>query len=73
MLPFLSQESYQDDDIIVVYDVKNTIDNGGCEFKAKIVRGSEVLDTVLTVDALTADEREIISKGCLINYYKAKK
>ncbi|MDE7071700.1 MAG: hydratase [Clostridia bacterium] len=72
MLPFLSQESYQDDDIIVVYDVKNTIDNGGCEFKAKIVRGNNVIDTVLTVDALTADEREIISRGCLINYYKAK-
>ncbi|MDE6275609.1 MAG: hydratase [Clostridia bacterium] len=72
MLPFLSQEKYQDDDIIVVYDVKNTIEKGGCEFNAKIVRGDKVIDTVLTVDALTADERDIISKGCLINYYKAQ-
>ncbi|MDE6605220.1 MAG: hydratase [Clostridia bacterium] len=72
MLPFLSQEEYQDGDIIVVYDVKNTIEKGGCEFDAKIVRSGKVIDTVLTVDALTADERDIISKGCLINYYKAK-
>ncbi|MDE6362555.1 MAG: hydratase, partial [Clostridia bacterium] len=72
MLPFLSQEQYQDGDIVVVYDVKNTIEKGGCEFSAKIVRGGKVIDTVLTVDALTADERDIISKGCLINYYKAK-
>ena len=72
MLPFLSQENFKDDDIVIVYDVKNTIDNGGCEFNAKIVRGDKVIDTVLTVDALTNDEREIISKGCLINYYKAK-
>ncbi len=73
MLPFISQEQYQEGDIIVVYDVKNTIENGGCEFDAKIVRGDKVINTILTVDALTADERDIISKGCLINYYKAKK
>ncbi len=72
MLPFLSADNFQKDDIIIVTDVKNTIENGGCEFTAKIVRNDEVIDTKLTVDALTADERDIISKGCLINYYKAK-
>ncbi len=72
MLPFLSADNFQKDDIIIVTDVKNTIENGGCEFAAKIVRNDEVIDTKLTVDALTADERDIISKGCLINYYKAK-
>ncbi|MDE5990056.1 MAG: hydratase [Clostridia bacterium] len=72
MLPFLSDEKYEIDDIIIVYDVKSVIDNGGCEFKAKIVRGDKVIDTTLRIDALTDDEREIISKGCLINYYKAQ-
>lgn len=71
MLPFLSDEEYKNDDIVIVYGVKDVIDNGGNQFNAKIVRGEEVIDTVLRVDALTDDEREIISKGCLINYYKA--
>ncbi|MDE5616745.1 MAG: hydratase, partial [Clostridia bacterium] len=73
MLPFLSDEEYKTDDIVIVYDVKSVVDNGGNEFKAKIVRGDKVIDTVLKVDALTDDERDIISKGCLINYYKAHK
>ena len=71
MLPFLSDEEYKNDDIVIVYGVKDVIDNGGNQFNAKIVRGEDVIDTVLRVDALTDDEREIISKGCLINYYKA--
>ncbi|MDE7329304.1 MAG: hydratase [Clostridia bacterium] len=73
MLPFLSQEEYKIDDIVIVYDIKNTIDNGGCEFSAKIVRGKQVIDTTLKIDAMTDDEREIISRGCLINYYRAHK
>lgn len=71
MLPFISDEEFKDDDVIVIYDVKNTIENGGDKFAAKIVRGGKVIDTVLAVDPLTDDERDIISKGCLINYYKA--
>ncbi len=72
MLPFISKESYQLGDIIVVLDVKNTLNNGGCEFNAKIVRDNKVIDTVLRIDALTNDEREIINQGCLINYYKSQ-
>ena len=71
MLPFISDEEFKDDDIIVIYDVKNTIEKGGDKFSAKIVRGGKVIDMLLTVDPLTDDERDIISKGCLINYYKA--
>lgn len=72
MLPFLSDEEFKLGDIVIVCDVKKTIDEGGCEFKAKVVRGDEVIDRVLRVDPLTADEREIISRGCLINYYKTR-
>ncbi len=72
MLPFISEEEYKLGDIVIVYNVKSVVDGGGCEFDAKIVRGGEVIDTKLKVDALTDDEREIISRGCLINYYKAQ-
>lgn len=72
MLPFLSDEEFKLGDIVIVYDVKKVIDEGGTEFKTKVVRGDEVIDRVLRVDALTNDEREIISRGCLINYYKSR-
>lgn len=71
MLPFISDEEFKDDDIIIICDVKNTIESGGDKFSAKIVREGKVIDTMLKVDPLTDDEREIISRGCLINYYKA--
>ena len=35
-------------------------------------RDGKVIDAKLKVDALTADEREIIKQGCLINYYKSQ-
>jgi len=72
MLPFISEEKYELGDLIIVFDVKAGVDGGKSKFNAKIVRGDKVIDTVLSVDALTDDEREIISEGCLINYYKAQ-
>lgn len=72
MLPFISDDKFELNDIVVVYDVKKTIENGGCEFNAKVVRDGKAFDIILKVDALTADEREIISRGCLINYYKTR-
>ena len=41
--------------------------------QAKLVRGGKVVKTItLSLGALTSDEREIILKGCLINYYSEK-
>lgn len=73
MIPFLSDESFEDDDIIYVENVREGILSGASEFSAKIIRGEDVIDITLRLDTLTDDEKDIIAKGCLINYYKAEK
>lgn len=72
MMPFISKESYEVDDIIIVYDIKNILNSGGKQFSASIVRGGKAIDTILSIDDLTADEMSIIDKGCLMNYYKSQ-
>lgn len=72
MIPFLSNEKFELNDIVIVYDIKQSIIQGMTQFKAKVVRNGQAYETVLKVDALTADEIEIINQGCLINYYKSQ-
>ena len=50
-------------------DVKNAIIEKRSEIKAYVI-GSNVKELNLELSNLTDDEREIILKGCLINYYK---
>ncbi|MDR3262930.1 MAG: hydratase [Clostridiales bacterium] len=69
MLPFLSEEQFETDDIIIVKDIRKTLEKGLLEFDAKLIRKATVKDILLKIEPLTADEREIILKGCLINYY----
>ena len=49
---------------IAVYDMPM-----GKEFKAKVL-GENAREITLKMDALTDAEKQIILKGCLINYYK---
>ena len=50
-------------------DKKGAKPEGKKEFKAKIL-GDNPRTITLKMDALTDAEKEIILKGCLINYYK---
>ncbi|MEG1509004.1 MAG: hydratase [Clostridia bacterium] len=70
MLPFLAKETFEVGDIIFVKDIKKNLLSGNYKFEAKIIRGENVIDLILTMDNLTDDEKEIINKGCLINFYK---
>lgn len=72
MLPFVSDDKFEQGDIVIVKDVKEKLMNGDREFPAKVVRGEQSIDVTLRLDALTDDEREIIKQGCLINYYKSQ-
>lgn len=69
MIPFLTEEEYRLNDIIVVKNISDKIKNGDTEFDAMLVRGDRVTDFKLKMDSLTDDEKDIILKGCLINYY----
>lgn len=70
MLPFISNDEFKLNDIVIINNVKSKIENNDLEFDATIVRDGKSIKAKLNIDALTADERDIIIKGCLINYYK---
>ena len=70
MIPFLSGEDVEAGDIIVVPGVRAGIEAGEREFAAKLFRGESCRDITLALDPLTADEKQIILCGSLINYYK---
>ena len=69
MLPFIMEENYDFDvdDYIFVPGIKDAIANKTEEIKAYVVNKG-MKELTLKVGELTDDEREIILKGCLINY-----
>ncbi len=70
MLPLLADKNdFNVDEYILIKDVKKGIENGAKEFKATVI-GEKTREITLKMDALTDAEKQIILKGCLINYYK---
>ncbi|ABX42819.1 hydratase [Lachnoclostridium phytofermentans] len=71
MLPFLWKEEipFQNGDYLFVKDIKKAIENRENEIKAYVVNEG-MKEFTLTLGELTDDERDIILKGCLINYYR---
>ena len=63
---------YAQGDFVFVPGVRSAIETGKEDIPAKIVTKSGVKDILLHVKGLTADEKEIILRGCLMNYYAAK-
>ena len=78
MLPFIYENEelpFALGDWIFVPKIKEAIEKGETNFKAYVVKpvGSdevEIKEFELKMGALTDDEKEIVLKGCLINYYK---
>ncbi len=69
MIPFLSNEKFAVGEYVYIENVKDGIKNGETSFKAKVL-GENPRMVTLKLDPLTASEKEIILRGCLINYYK---
>ncbi|EGO64817.1 hydratase [Acetonema longum] len=71
MIPFLvnGEPKFRKDEYIFIPDVKAAILDGRKEIKAFIV-GENVQEISLSVGDLTSDEKDIITAGCLINYYR---
>ena len=74
MLPFLYPDEipFENGDYIFVKDIKKAVEEKQDEIKAYVV-GKDMKEFTLSLGALTEDERDIITKGCLINYYRAHK
>ena len=74
MLPFITEEdhnalSFQNGDYIFVPNVRKAVEDKLDVVKAFVV-GEELKEITLKLGDLTDNEREIILKGCLINYYR---
>ena len=74
MLPFITEEahtelSFQNGDYIFVPNVRKAVEEKWDVVKAYVVKDG-LKEIELKLGDLTDNEREIILKGCLINYYK---
>ena len=74
ILPFTLDEGtpfpYEAGDCVFVPDIRNAVQTGREDISAKVLKadGGEA-DITLQIRGLTAEEREIILDGCLMNYY----
>ena len=71
MLPFLIDGDlpFDNGDYVLIKDIKQAIINKDSVVKAYVV-GNTLKEFDLKLGELTDDERQIILKGCLINYYR---
>ena len=74
MLPFITKEnheklSFSNGDYIFVPGIRKAVTGKADVVKAYVV-GNELKEIELSLGDLTDAEREIILKGCLINYYR---
>lgn len=56
-------------DIIFIPDIRENLEKGAEVLEARVIGDQGVQSMELLLRKLSADEREIILKGCLINYY----
>ena len=70
MLPFLIDEGelpFAKDDYLFIPEIRKAVEEKATEIKAYVVK-DQLQEMTLKLGELTDDEREIILKGCLINY-----
>lgn len=75
MLPFVIPEGelpFTNGDYLFIPDVYDAVSEKKERITAYVVKNDSMKEFELTLGELTDDEREIIQKGCLINYYKAQ-
>ena len=77
ILPFTLDEGtpfdYESGDCVFVPHIRQAVEQGREDIPAKVIcRDGSVQDLLLHIKGLTADEKEIILDGCLMNYYAAR-
>ena len=73
MLPFLIPEGelpFRNGDYLFVPKIREAIEQKKTEIDAFVVKDGKLVPFTLQMGELTEDERTIILKGCLINYYR---
>jgi len=75
MLPFTMDEEkipFNVGDALFIPNIRQHVQNEQSDIAAQLFTADGVKEIQLNLSHLTQDEREIILKGCLINYYGAK-
>ena len=77
ILPFTLDEGtpfdYESGDCVFVPHIRQAVEQGREDIPAKVIcRDGSIHDLLLHIKGLTADEKEIILDGCLMNYYAAR-
>ena len=77
ILPFTLDEGtpfdYDSGDCVFVPGIRQAVEQGREDIPAKVIcQDGSVHDLLLHVKGLTADEKEILLRGCLMNYYAAR-
>lgn len=73
MLPFIIPEGelpFKNLDYLFLPDIRKAVEEAASEVTAYVVADGGVKEFKLQLGTMTDDEREIILKGCLINYYR---
>ncbi|MFR7992302.1 MAG: hydratase, partial [Lachnospiraceae bacterium] len=71
MVPFLidrGQLPFQNDDYLFIPEIRRAIEEKAADVQAFVVKDGTLQPFTLHIGEMTDDEREIILKGCLINY-----
>ena len=77
ILPFTVDEGtpfdYESGDCVFVPHIRQAVEQGREDIPAQVIcKDGSVHDLLLHVKGLTADEKEILLRGCLMNYYAAR-
>jgi aconitate hydratase len=73
MLPFIIDEGelpFKNLDYLFIPNIAEAVEKGMTEFTAYAVKDGGLNEFTLKMSELTPDEKDIILKGCLINYYR---
>ncbi len=73
MLPFIIEDGelpFTNLDYIFLPEIRSAVEAGKTEFEAYVIKNNSLVPFTLKMGALTEDEKDIILKGCLINYYR---
>ena len=75
MVPFQMKEEpeFEIGDYIYVPGIRTALDGDLTDIRAYWIRNGEAKELSLYVADMTAEEREIVKAGCLINYNRARK
>ncbi|MGI5979254.1 MAG: hydratase [Oscillospiraceae bacterium] len=77
MLPFTIDPDetfpYEPGDWVYVPNIREAVSEGKTDIPAKVVTKHGTAELTLHLSGLTTDEKEIILRGCLMNWYAAQK